>query len=121
MRENLGLAPALLGGSGSTVASAAERLDLVRLLDLPAGVLSAGQRRRTALARLLVVRRPVWLLDEPTSALDTASQGAVAALMTEHVTAGGIVIAATHLPLGLPNARDLAFDAAGRAELRAAA
>ncbi len=120
VRENLALAPALLGGSGASVAEAAERLDLVRLLDLPAGVLSAGQRRRTALARLLVVRRPVWLLDEPTSALDTASQGAVAALMAEHVAAGGLVIAATHLPLGLPNARDLAFDAAGRAELRAA-
>ncbi len=120
VRENLTLAPALLGGSGVTMAEAAERLDLVRLLDLPAGVLSAGQRRRTALARLLVARRPVWLLDEPTSALDTASQASAAALMAEHVTAGGIVIAATHLPLGLPNARDLAFDGAGRAELRAA-
>jgi heme exporter protein A len=121
VRENLALAPALLGGAGALVAEAAERLDLLRLLDLPAGVLSAGQRRRTALARLLVARRPVWLLDEPTSALDAASQGAVAKLMAEHVAAGGILIAATHLPLGLPNARDLAFDAAGRAELRTAA
>ncbi len=121
VRENLALAPALLGGGGASVAEAAERLDLVRLLDLPAGVLSAGQRRRTALARLLVARRPVWLLDEPTSALDTRSQASAAALMAEHVDAGGIVIAATHLPLGLPNARDLAFDAAGRAEVRAAA
>ncbi len=121
VRENLALAPALLGGTGATVMEAAERLDLLRLLDLPAGVLSAGQRRRTALARLLVARRPVWLLDEPTSALDTVSQGAAAALMAEHVAAGGIVIAATHLPLGLPNARDLAFDTAGRAAVRAAA
>ncbi len=121
VRENLTLAPALLGGTGATVAEAAERLDLKRLLDLPAASCRPASAAAPRWRALLVARRPVWLLDEPTSALDSASQASVATLMAEHVAAGGLVIAATHLPLGLPNARDLAFDAAGRAKLRAAA
>jgi heme exporter protein A len=112
VRENLALAPALLGQQGMPVADAAERLELTRLLDLPVSVLSAGQRRRTALARLLVAERPLWLLDEPTAALDTRSQGLVAAILENHVRAGGMVIAATHLPLGITSA-ELRFDADG--------
>ncbi len=71
--------------------------------DLPCRYLSAGQRRRLALARLLTSRRPLWLLDEPFAALDTAGQGLVAQLMARHCSAGGIIIAATHDPLGLGN------------------
>jgi heme exporter protein A len=112
VRENLALAPAFYGGGGASVAEAAARLDLTPLLDLPVAVLSAGQRRRAALARLLAAERPVWLLDEPTAALDAASSGSVGALLGEHVARGGIAIAATHLALGI-RARELAFDAAG--------
>ena len=63
--------------------------------------LSAGQKRRVALARLLVARRPLWLLDEPTTALDAAAQSLFAGVMREHLEAGGLIIAATHAPLGL--------------------
>jgi heme exporter protein A len=72
----------------------------------PAACISAGQRRRLSIARLLTVRRPIWLLDEPTSALDLASQRTFAGLMTDHLSSGGIIIAATHNPLGIP-AREL--------------
>ena len=88
----------------------AEALDAVGLPDLthlPFGYLSAGQQRRASLARLLVAPRAVWILDEPTAALDAASQARFALLMTAHLDAGGIVIAATHQPLGLERARRL--------------
>jgi len=117
LRENLALAPALMGGEGAPIAEAAARLGLTRLLDLPVGVFSAGQRRRAALARLLAARRPIWLLDEPTSALDGESQGGAAALMAEHVGAGGLLVAATHQPLGVA-ARELAFARDGAHSMR---
>jgi heme exporter protein A len=75
-------------------------------IDLPAAYLSAGQRRRLSIARLLVVRRPLWLLDEPTSALDAAGQSMFAAHMTDHLARGGLIVAATHAPLGIA-AREL--------------
>jgi heme exporter protein A len=80
--------------------------------DLPVAYLSAGQRRRIALARLLVVRRPLWLLDEPTLALDIAAQAMLGGLMRDHLAAGGLIVAATHAPLGLEGARELTFAAA---------
>jgi heme exporter protein A len=119
VRENLELAPLLFGQPGASVSDAAIQLNLDALLNLPVGVLSAGQRRRAALARLLVSRRPVWLLDEPTAALDTASQAIVAALITAHVDGGGIVIAATHLDLGV-KARGLAVQGDGLHVMREA-
>jgi heme exporter protein A len=73
---------------------------------LPAAFLSAGQRRRLSIARLLAARRPIWLLDEPTSALDASAQGLFAGLMKAHLARGGLIIAATHAPLGI-EAREL--------------
>jgi heme exporter protein A len=73
---------------------------------LPASFLSAGQRRRLSIARLLTVQRPVWLLDEPTNALDSTGQSLFTALMAEHLAGGGLIIAATHIPLGVA-AREL--------------
>ena len=80
-----------------------ETVGLARQADLPCRYLSAGQRRRLALARLLISNRPLWLLDEPFAALDAAGQGLVAQLMLRHCGEGGIIIAATHDPLGLGN------------------
>jgi heme exporter protein A len=78
-----------------------EAVGLADLADLPAGYLSAGQRRRLSLARMLAVPRPIWLLDEPTSALDVASQDRLHRIMLAHLAEGGIIVAATHGPLGL--------------------
>jgi heme exporter protein A len=119
VRENLEFAAPLLGQSDASTVDAAAQMNLGALLDLPVGVLSAGQRRRTALARLVVYRRPIWLLDEPTSALDTASQAMVVALIARHVGSGGIVVAATHLNLGVI-ARELMVEADGSHELQGA-
>ena len=80
-----------------------EQVSLSRQADLPCRYLSAGQRRRLALARLLASARPLWLLDEPFAALDIAGQRLVAHLMALHCGQGGIIIAATHDPLGFGN------------------
>ena len=79
------------------------QVGLARQADLPCRYLSAGQKRRLALARLQVSGRPLWLLDEPFAALDTSGQALVAQLMALHCGQGGIIIAATHDPLGLGN------------------
>lgn len=104
--ENLSFYAALLdcGRGGTAPGAALEAFGLAPLADLPAAYLSAGQRRRAALARLLVAERPIWLLDEPLTALDAASQGFVTQIMRTHADRGGLVIAATHAPLGLPAA-----------------
>jgi len=88
---------------GKADAAVLEQVGLARQADLPCRYLSAGQRRRLALARLLVCCRPLWLLDEPFAALDTAGQALVGQLMARHCGDGGIIIAATHEPLGLSN------------------
>ncbi|MGP0059619.1 MAG: heme ABC exporter ATP-binding protein CcmA [Beijerinckiaceae bacterium] len=79
--------------------AALARLGLDHIADLPAAYLSAGQKRRAALARLLTVQRPMWLLDEPLTALDAAAQTGLTALIKAHLAAGGMLIAATHAPL----------------------
>lgn len=110
--ENLAFWRDFLGGETSETGVALESVGLGHVAHLPAAYLSAGQRRRLSVARLLVVKRPVWLLDEPTSALDAPSQATLAGLMREHLTGGGIIIAATHGPIGLDSPRELRLGAA---------
>ena len=106
--ENLDFWARLLGGdAGLAPGAALEAIGLLALSDIPAGYLSAGQRRRLALARLIAVRRPIWLLDEPSSTLDAAGQKRLLDLMQCHLAEGGLIVAATHAPLGLADAREL--------------
>lgn len=97
------------GTAGLLVEEAAEAVGLAGILHLPFGYLSAGQQRRMAFAKLLVAHRPVWILDEPTAALDASADILFAELISAHQRRGGIVLAATHQPLGLGNARKLAM------------
>jgi heme exporter protein A len=99
-------------GSGGDSGQALELLDLAQLADLPAAFLSAGQRRRLSIARIVAVSRPVWLLDEPTSALDAPSQTRLAEIMRNHLAGGGIIVAAAHGAIGLERARELKLGAA---------
>lgn len=96
-----------LGGPHTAMEPALTTLGLAALRDIPAGDLSAGQKRRLGLARLLVAERPVWLLDEPTTSLDAASQTILAEVINAHLARGGMLLAATHLPLGLTEPRRL--------------
>jgi len=100
--ENLGFWRDFLGGEVLDLGESLAAVGLDHAAQLPAAYLSAGQRRRLSVARLLTVRRPIWLLDEPTSALDAAGQTMFAALMQDHLERGGLIVAATHAPLGLP-------------------
>ena len=105
--ENLRFAQELLGMPGLDPAEALATVGLPHVGPLPVGYLSAGQRRRVALARLLVASRPIWLLDEPMAALDVGSQAMLSQLMQDHLAAGGAILAATHGPLGLDGTREL--------------
>ncbi|MBZ9885400.1 heme ABC exporter ATP-binding protein CcmA [Mesorhizobium sp. CA10] len=107
IEENLGFWRAFQGEPGLDVEKALETVALGDLGHLPFGYLSTGQRRRVSIAKLLVSRRPVWLLDEPTAGLDKASEERFAGLMRGHLADGGIVVAATHLPLELEGAKVL--------------
>jgi len=104
--ENLGFWRDFFGGDTFDAGDSLAAVGLDHAAQLPAAFLSAGQRRRLSIARLLTVRRPIWLLDEPTSALDADGQTMFAALMGEHLARGGLIVAATHAPLGVP-AREL--------------
>jgi heme exporter protein A len=103
--ENLNFWRDFLGGeiseTGGSLGQSLAAVGLDHAADLPAAYLSAGQRRRLSLARLIAVRRPVWLLDEPTAALDAAGQNMFAGLMRDHLGKGGMIVAATHGPLGI--------------------
>lgn len=112
--ENLMFWSTFYGSSESEVScdNAVNRLDLGDLTEIPAGYLSAGQKRRLALARLLSAHRQVWLLDEPTVSLDAHSTSKLASIVDEHLTQGGIVVSATHIPLGISNEVELVLAAA---------
>jgi heme exporter protein A len=101
VRENLSFWRDFLGGEGFDAGQSLNLAGIEHTADLPAAYLSAGQRRRLSIARLIAVRRPIWLLDEPTSALDAAGQTLFTAVMRDHLARGGIIIAATHAPLGI--------------------
>ncbi|MDR9783331.1 heme ABC exporter ATP-binding protein CcmA [Rhizobium redzepovicii] len=105
--ENLDFWRSFLGSTGSSVEDAANAVGLSGITHLPFGYLSAGQQRRIAFAKLLVAHRPVWILDEPTAALDASADRLLAGLIEAHLAEGGIVLAATHQPLGLKNTQEL--------------
>ncbi|MCZ4272314.1 heme ABC exporter ATP-binding protein CcmA [Maritalea porphyrae] len=98
VRENLQFW-ADLYGSAANVENAIDAAGLHPIADSDASILSAGQTRRLALARLLVAERPIWILDEPTSALDKQGDAWVGNLIARHSQKGGIIIAATHLDI----------------------
>ncbi len=110
--ENLQFWARYLGGADRPIGPALTAVDLAPLANLPAAYLSAGQRRRLSIARLVAVPRPLWLLDEPTSALDVPSQNRLADLMRDHLAGGGMIVAAAHGPIGLERARELKIGAA---------
>ena len=106
--ENLSFWSHIYGGPAIDHAVAA--LNLTQLTRRRAGELSAGQKRRLGLARLLVTGRPVWLLDEPTVSLDVASVALFADVVRAHLAKGGLAVIATHVDLGLPEAVVLDLD-----------
>jgi heme exporter protein A len=101
-REELAFQSAWTGAVPGAVETAIEALDLARLLDIEVRRLSAGQRRRLALARLVASPRAVWLLDEPLAPLDAEQRARFGALMQRHLTGGGLILAAVHDPLPMP-------------------
>jgi heme exporter protein A len=107
VQENLAFWAALLGGGREKSDVALAAVGLGGLAQLPALCLSAGQRRRLALARLIAVERPIWLLDEPTSTLDAAAQAMLADLMRAHLAGRGLILVATHGPTGLDGVKEL--------------
>lgn len=119
VRENLSFWSALLGANSppSSLEQALDAFDLGGVADLPAQFLSAGQRRRVSLARLVVSERPLWLLDEPTAALDASALEKLRSLMAAHCASGGLLVVATHDTLELAGARplDLSSSQRGRA------
>lgn len=97
--QELGFQTAYLGGDRAGLARAVERLSLAPLMDLDCRKLSAGQRRRLSLARLVAVPRTLWLLDEPLAPLDETWRARAGELIAEHLAGGGMVMAAVHDPL----------------------
>lgn len=110
--ENLSFWARYLGEGRADLTEPLEAVGLAAIRDLPAGYLSAGQRRRLSIARLVAVPRPIWLLDEAAAALDQAAQARLVDLMRSHLAGGGLILAATHAPLGLEGVRELRLGAA---------
>ena len=105
--ENLCFWADYFGSPTANVAGPLAAVGLDTLATLPAAYLSAGQRRRLSLARLIAAKRPIWLLDEPTSALDAAAQNRLTEMMRTHLADGGLIMAATHGPIGLDQTLEL--------------
>jgi heme exporter protein A len=105
VRENLQFWADVFGTGG--IDPALDAFDLRGLLDRPAGALSAGQKRRLGLARMVVTGRPVWVLDEPTVSLDVTAVAMFASAVRAHLRGGGLALLATHIDLGLYEARVL--------------
>ncbi len=108
--ENLQFWAGFLGAGAADIGKPLTAVGLDVLADLPAAYLSAGQRRRLSIARLLAVERPIWLLDEPTSTLDAMAQERLAGFMRTHLAAGGLILVATHGAIGLDDAQELQLD-----------
>ena len=113
--ENASFWNRFLGGARDRLEAALATFGLAALRDIPAGYLSAGQKRRLGLARLLLAERPIWLLDEPTASLDSAAQDVLTRVVNNHLSAGGLAVAATHTPLGFANSRELRLGGAAQA------
>jgi heme exporter protein A len=107
VRENLLFWQKFNGSVRFDIDEALEAVDLPGVEHLPFGYLSTGQKRRVSIAKLLTSYRPLWIVDEPTAGLDKASESRFAELMRDHMRDGGMVIAATHIPLGLEAVRTL--------------
>ncbi len=113
--EGLAFWAALDGADAAAVAQALDAVGLAALAAVPVRMLSTGQRRRVAMARVVASGAPIWLLDEPGNGLDAASLGRLEALITRHRGGGGIVLAATHLPLAIPGAQTINLARGGTA------
>lgn len=111
VEENLGFWRNYCGSPDDDIEIALKKVGLAGVQDIPAGYLSAGQKRRIAIARLLVTKRTLWLVDEPTAALDAKSEKMFAKILQAHLDKGGIAIAATHQPLGIKTTQKLDMDA----------
>lgn len=107
VEENLRFWRDFCGAPHIEINEALAMVGLPQVASLPFGYLSTGQKRRISIARLLVSRRPLWLLDEPTAGLDAASERQFTALMRTHLEDGGMIVAATHVPLGLEAVSEL--------------
>jgi heme exporter protein A len=107
--ENVSFWVDFLGGDGSGVQSAYRMFGLAELKDLPAGLLSAGQKRKLALLRLFAAPRPIWLLDEPSVSLDVASVKVLDKAIAQHLAQGGIAVVASHVTLKVKFAHELAL------------
>ncbi|WP_072369884.1 heme ABC exporter ATP-binding protein CcmA [Hyphomicrobium sp. NDB2Meth4] len=123
VKENLAFWATYLAGPADAKQSTAHRVEdaleqfaLDALAEIPAGYLSAGQKRRLGLARLAVAKRPIWLLDEPTVSLDVASVKVLTDAIDAHLKAGGMAVIATHLPMELASVRSMQL---GRAQVPA--
>lgn len=108
VRENLEFWAEVYGNASSDVDAAIQAMNLTELIDRPAAQMSAGQKRRLGLGRLLVTIRPIWVLDEPTVSLDRASVALFADIVRAHLAGGGAALIATHIDLGIEaETRDL--------------
>jgi len=109
LRENLAFWAEFLGPNGGSLDRALTAFGLGALAELPAGLLSAGQKRKLALSRLFTASRPIWLLDEPQVSLDAASLKLLDKALKDHLATGGLALVASHTPLKTKFAHRLAL------------